>query len=269
MDQRLELIDALLTLGKQAERVAKLLSTEIVGEMREETIITIPKTDISLDIHQYKQWPEAADPRSSESYAQLETVHLPSLSDLKILEYTAYPLHPVSHFHQHAKVDLLTDHFAFNKQPDNVRIINSFAEAKDTYDVGIIWETIEMHDNPPVLLLEMKKRCQKIIIKFRPWTARNGGYQESFINKAYAHLLMDLDTRVKFKVTRPLATYESLFSKAGLPILERRVNSSSVEEFLQNPDFMKVIIARTWGALREEEAIRIMMTDSVCYTVGK
>lgn len=270
MDKRLELVDALLTLGKQAEKVAKLLSADVVGEMKEETLlIPTPQSDKTINVNSYQFWPDASFHHTSPlRRAQMDATILPPLADLTVLEYSIGPTYPVSPHHPHAKIALITDAYKFDTQPPNVKIINSFTEAGSNYDIGILWETLEFDANPPLILTEMKQRCKKIIVRFRPWTSRDGAFQSSFFNKAFAQLVGPLEHQVKFKVVRPLATYESLFAKLQLATQERKINSVHLEEFFQTNNILQIAIERTWGTIRKDEAIRIMMTDSIDYTVA-
>src|SRR5215831_9144849 len=149
MDRRLELVDALLTLGKQCEKVAKLLSQEVVGAIRDDTLLTvIPETDLTVDVASYQQWPMAA---AIVDYAEQARLHAPALdlADLTVLEYSIGPTYPVSVYHQDTTIDLISDDFKFTSQPQNVRFIN-WSEIRDSYDVGIAYETLEFTDDPPL-----------------------------------------------------------------------------------------------------------------------
>ncbi len=92
----------------------------------------------------------------------------------------------------------------------------------------------------------------------------------STINKAFAHLAMDMDHEVLFKVVRPLATYESLVkSVGGMPVHERHINTIQPDTFFTtNEEIMRVIRERTWGKISCDQAIKIMATDSVDYVLG-
>jgi hypothetical protein len=266
MDRRTELIEALLSLGKQCDKVAKLLTEDIVGDIRDDTLLTpFPHTDLCLDLATYETWPTAATcTKAIDRYYQ--DSHGLVLDDLRILEYSIGPSWPVSVHHRHARIDLITDDFKFNtSQPENVRIIHQ--QDLGQYDIGIFWETLEFCVNPLLLLTQLKKHCKKLIIRFRPWTSRDGGFQSAHYNRAYAHLVSDIDTEVKFKVVRPLQTYEALLAKAGVATQERQINGKTPEDFFTNDNFLSIVIARTWGTLRKEEALRIMTTQTVDYTV--
>lgn len=270
MNNRAELIDALLTFSRQAEKLANLLATELTAAISIEDnqpIATIPTSERTINVAQYQMWPEAScHPPDIKYRAHLDTINLGDLSDQRILEYAIDIIHPISVFHKHANVDLICNQFWEGQA--QLRLLNSFKETHDQYDIGILWEVLEFCDNPLMVLMEMKKRCKKIIIRFRPWTGREGAFQSHTINKAFIHLLMPIEQRVKFVVIRPLATYDKLLATAKLTIQSRHINSLYVESFIQeDKEIINTIIERTWGKIGLEDAIRIMMTDSVDYLV--
>lgn len=266
MDKRLELAHALLAFGKQAELVAKLLLSDAIGELNDDTILTtLPITNKTIDVSTYQSWPDASH-KQSAAHANASIIN--DLSDLSVIEYNNGPSQPISIHNNHARIDLVIDSYKFEQQPANVRIISSLAAAKNSYDIGVIWESLETCNEPLLVLSEMQQRCKRIIIRFRPWTSRDGAFQSQYFNKAYAHLLMDLNTQVKMKVVKPLATYEDMLSKLKLPVISRKINSLTVEEFFTDPDIINTIISRTWGALHKDEALKILTTSSIDYVVG-
>jgi hypothetical protein len=270
MDKRLELIDALLTLGRQCERVAKLLSADVVGPTDQSPVlIPIPASDRSVDPDNYGEWPPATDiSQDFSTVARKASADIQSLDHLRILEYSIGPTYPISVHHKEARVDLITDDYKFTGlQPSNTRILNSFKEAGTGYDVGIAWETLEFNADPVIVLTELKQRCKKILVRFRPWSSRAGAFAHR--NPAFAHLAQPTDHHVRFKVVRPLATYEGLFAKLGLTVHERKVASVPVEDFFhQTDEVLEVIIGRTWGTISPEDAYRIMATDTIEYLVS-
>lgn len=265
-NRRYELIDALLALGKQAERVAGLLANEIVQGIDDDANLTtvLPGTDRVIDPVNYADWPilETMTPEET-TFGSREKFQLDGLS---VLEYNRGPTHPVSVFVDSANIQLITDSFKFKTQPPNVKIINQIKN--EYYDVGIIWESLEFLENPAKLLAQFKGCCKKIFVRFRPWTSRNGGFLNYL---AFAHLVRPVTTGVLWKVIRPLATYAELFSQVGLTIQEQKVNSEPVEPFFQPffkcNDILATIIDRTWGGIRPAEALRIMTTTSIDYVV--
>jgi hypothetical protein len=269
MDKRLELIDALLAMGRHCKYVAKLLSAEVVGEVKPEPILVPAGDDTRQIAHpgNYPGWPRS-DHRPIRERVRTDTAQLPPLAGLRVLEFSAGSSWPVSVYHTDAKVDLIVNDYKFQEplQPLNTRIIGSCNEAGLNYDVGVVWESLELVPDPLVVLAELKARCAKIILRVRPWSSRNGAFLNDL---AFVHLARPVDHQVQFKVVRPMATYESLFTRLGLTVHERRVHSITVDEFFAaNSDVLEVIIERTWGKIDPQEALRIMATDHIDYVVG-
>jgi hypothetical protein len=262
MDRRLELVEALLGLSRQCERVAKLLTENVVGPLQDDTLVTtLPTTNLSIDVSTLADWPIASYITDLKQSARLRATEF-KFDGLKVLEYNTGPVYPITDYHRNCyELDIITD-----KGTATGRIIHLNEAHDNHYDIGILYEVLEFCDDPVNILLEMKRRCKRLIIRFRPWTGRDGGFQSPFFNKAYAHLAMTLSTQVRYKVTRPLATYETLLSKTGLSVESRHIQTDPVEDSFDNT-VMDVIIARTWGAIPKEEARRIMATSAVEYVV--
>ncbi len=259
MDKRLALVDALLTLGKQCETVAKLLSINALGDLEQDTLITLTQSNEFIDVAKQPYWPEIDQKPALTNKFHEEATTIP---DLKVLEFNAGDSLPVTTNYKHAIVDLIVDDFKFPARPVNIRLI-SWKETKE-YDIGIINESLEFVNDPGIILTKFKQCCKKIIIRLRPWTSHNGAFQS---NKAYAHLVMPIDTKVKFKVVRPIATYESLFAKIGLIVEERQIWNRIPNEFFNNDSFLDMAIKRTWGSLKKEDALRIITTETIDYVV--
>jgi len=279
VDSRLELINALLLLSKQCEHVARLLSTDILSELPPETeLIQLPDSSKSLDIRQFEFWPSAANHPNAYwkvvSKQQAQDVKF-DLSNAKILEYSNGPSIPIGHAFQNTEVELVCNTYKFgpDDQPPSVKIINSLEEAEGPYDIGIIYESLEFDQDPVVTLLKIKQRIKpqgKIYIRFRPWSSRDGGFQSGYFNKAFAHLLMDLESNqlVRNRVVRPLATYESILNKAKMRVLSRKITSITPDDYIiSNPEYLEILINRTWGTIKPEDAIKIMATTAIDFLV--
>lgn len=269
MDNKAELIDALLQLGKMAERVAGLLSSQVVQDLRDGDVVDLsPDKSVSIDLEQYKNWPLASLSSASQAtIARKEAIKLPITDGMYVLEYNCGFTYPISQFHK-AHIDIIADDHKF--VTDNCRIIKDFSECRSRYDLGVVWESCEFMDDPYIVLAKMSAICDKLVIKFRPWTSRDGAFQSyTNFNKAYIHLLTDINNDVKWKVNRPLATYDALFKKLGLLVINSSIESIKVEGVILDENVLKSIISRTWGNLRDKEAYKILMTNSVQYTVAK
>lgn len=276
MDNRLELINSLLLLSKQCEHVANLLSSNILNELSPETIISQIDLSQMIDIRQFESWPLATNNISTHwdtiSKQQAHDVGL-DFSNSKIIEYSNGPSIPIGPAYINTKVDLICNVYKFGSDDPGVKILSSIDETNDQYDIGIIYESLEFDQNPIQTLLKIRQKIKpqgKIFIRFRPWSSRNGGFQSTYINKAYAHLLMDLDSNnlVCNKVVRPLAVYESMLAKAKLPIISRKLRNTIPDDYIvENDEFMKLLMKRTWGTIDKDSAIRIMSTTAVDFLV--
>lgn len=245
-------------------RVAKLISEGAMGEFKEDTILSaLGDSKEVIDVARFNDWPVANTGRNLRG--------LPNFADMRVLELNAGPNRPVvAGLCPNARqIDLITDGWKFEgEQPKNVRIVH-YGQHKTDYDVGVIWESLEFSKDPITWLQAFKKCCHKIYIRFRPWTSRDGAFMSGTLNKAFAHLVMDLDHEVRFKAVRPLATYDSLIKGVGMPIEERKINTSQPDTFFTtNEEIMRVLRERTWGTISFDQAIKIMATDSVDYVIG-
>ncbi len=263
MDRRLEVVEALMDLSRASQKIAKLVAEGALGDFKDETVLsTIGDSKEVIDIARFADWPPAFEQPRWDKPGPFE--------GLRVLEFNGGPQPPVSYKLNTAKsIDLITHGHAIENQPANVRIINSSKEQRTDYDVGIIWESLEFVPDPAKILMMFQKRCHKVYIRFRPWSSRNGAFMADVLDKAYAHLVMDMDHEVKFKAIRPLATYEALVKVTGMPVHERHINTSQPSTFFTtNEEIMRVIRERTWGKISFDQAIKIMATDSVDYVLG-
>lgn len=277
MNKKLELINSLLMLGEQCKRVADLLDTNILNEIKSDTILSVsPDMSQSLDILQFELWPKASDVTNTHwkniAVHQAQDISQ-DFSNCKIIEFSKGPSTPIGHIYHNSKVDLICDTHKFGTDaiPDNVRIVKAH-EMDNEYDVGIIYESLEFDSHPAQTLLSIRDKIKpngKIFLRFRPWSSQDGGFQSRHFNKAYAHLLMDLESNVINKVVRPLVTYNTMLAAASLKILSRRIHSTMPDEFITNNDhYMNTLISRTWGIMDRDSAVKIMMTNNVDFLVS-
>lgn len=255
-NRRQELIDALLTTAKHLERCAHLLSDDLLPELDNdaELIGILPGTTKALNIYNYPDWPKLAHIDREDAARQALTRF--DLDGAQVLEYSGGPSLPVAHYTA-AQVDLITNDFKFQEQPDNVRIVSDIPDVQYAY--GVIWESLEFCRTPVQLLTSFRRQCRKLIIRMRPWSGRNGAFLD---NLAFSHLARPVDATVHSKHVRPLSNYERLFGNAGVTVQERQVNSDPVEDFFRD-EILATIIERTWGEMRPQEALKIMSTTSI------
>lgn len=278
MNNTIEIINALLLLSEQCKRTAKLLSANPLSELTPETeLFKLPNSSKAIDIQEFELWPEAIQHNGHCSLvlSKLQAHDIGyNFSNASIIEYSNGPSVPIGYMFNNTQVELICNSYKFgsDNQPENVKIIGSFDEAVGPYDVGIIYESLEFDENPVLTLLKMKRLIKphgKMFIRFRPWSSRDGGFQSNHFNKAFAHLLMDLESDVKSKVVRPIAKYESFLNAAKLRILGRRIKSTHPDDYITtNKEFMDVLISRTWGSIGIHEAVKIMSTTAVDFLVS-
>lgn len=264
MDKRLEFVEALMDLSRASQRVAKLMTESTFGELKNDTVPSIVgDSKETINVVDYHNWPSTVSNTTKEAF---------DFTDLTILEFNAGSQPPIIATNQHTltkRIDLITDDYKFKEeQPRNVHIIH-YGQQKTNYDVGVIWESLEFTKDPAAILLAFKKCCRKVYVRFRPWTSQDGAFMSRTSNRAFAHLATDIDHEIKFKVIRPLASYESLIKSVGMSIEERRINTIQLSNFfMANKEVMRVIGQRTWGTISFEQVIKIMATDSVDYVLS-
>lgn len=279
MNDRLELINSLLLLSEQCKRVAELLGKNVFSELSSETeLIQLPDLSEAISIREFELWPEATK-ISSTHWAEISRQQARGTGfdfcNSKIIEYSNGPSVPIGHAFKNSQVSLICNDYKFGSdQPESVKIIGSFEEAEDLYDIGIVYESLEFDQDPVLTLLKMKQSIKpqgKMFIRFRPWSSRDGGFQSNYFNKAFAHLLIDLESSesVKNKIVRPIAKYESIMNAAKLRVISRKIKSVPPDDhIIRNKAYMDVLIKRTWGAISQEEAVKIMSTTAVDFLVS-
>ena len=278
MDETIQLINALVSLSQQCAKVAKLLDNikPVIKPINipalESAALPPPTNDINLD--EYASWPEAGINGLGTTWSSLSEVKCQRIkhdfTGSSILEVVAGTSVPVGHQWRDTKVSLLSlSRDFFHPLPPNVKIYSSIEEIQCVYDTVLICESLEFVAKPFFLLSQLRLRLKedgKIFIRFRPWPASNGGFQEGSCNKAYAHLLKDLPSNddVKFKILRPLTVYDAAIRQAGFNIVSRLVHHEIVDPFFINDNrLLNAIIERTWPDMSKSEAIKLLSISNV------
>lgn len=269
MDKQSELVDALLTLSRSALKVSKLLSESMV-ELNNGTKIALcdspPPNDLSVDLDIYSDWPYIESEDIGLNH-RIDSI-LSADPDKAILEYHTGPIPPITkNYKSHLLISELDNTFDYIDQRQ-AKLLSSFDDANNYYDIGVIYDCIELMPDPTFILKMLKQRCRKLYVRFRPWSGRSGGFLRD--GKAYAHLVSKKDiTPVHFKVVRPLSVYESLLKKCNLTITERYIGTHYPEEFFsEHPEILDVIITKTWDTgVDRNSALKIMATNYVEYVV--
>lgn len=255
MNKELELAEALMDLSRAAERASKLLSQRSISQPKSQAVPKPGRSTNTIDHLEYPEWPEA-------SFSEMEFEL--SLNNKIALEVSKKTV--ISALHSNAqRIDLVTPEYPFDSQPQNIKIVGKDEFSANRYDLGILYETLEFEKSPEALLLLLKTCCRKICLRMRPWTSRNG----AFLNKkAFAHLVSPSNHEVEFVVTRPLASYESLFTTVGLIIEQRRIGTSQIDTFFKEREtILNTIIGRVWDDIDREQAMKILSINNVDYVL--
>lgn len=155
-------------------------------------------------------------------------------------------------------------------------------ELRKPFDLIVLYDVIDHleGENPDEFLAWVASLLApdgKAFIRCHPWTSRHGGHLYEKSNRAFLHLALTLDEMVRsglkpisnLKITRPLATYDNLLSKAGFNIDSRKSSSDPVEKFFSG-DLLDRIIKITWqGNIDQHTALKIMGNSYIDYVVSK
>jgi 2-polyprenyl-3-methyl-5-hydroxy-6-metoxy-1,4-benzoquinol methylase len=162
--------------------------------------------------------------------------------------------------------------------------LEQIVERRGYFDFIIVYDVLDhiVGSDPIDELLFMQKILAPngyIFIRTHPWTSRTGGHYYESVNKAFLHLAITADEAKQLgikqepnlKINKPLATYESMFAKAGYKILGKTVDTAPVERFFtDNEDLMRRIIDLTWsGNIDIDKALKIMSTNSIDFLITK
>jgi len=281
MDDTIQLINALVSLSQQCAKVAKLLDNIkpiVKTHIPSMEAVTRPSTN-DIDFDQYSSWPEAGISELGTTWASLSEVKCQRVkhdfTGSNILEVVAGTSVPIGHQWRDTKVSLLSLNRYFHPIPPNIKIYSSIEEIQGVFDTILICESLEFVAKPFYLLSQLRLRLKedgKIFIRFRPWPAANGGFQEESCNKAYAHLVKDLPSNddVKFKILRPLTVYDATIRQAGFNIVNRLIHHEIIDPFFANDDrILSAIIDRTWPDMSKSEAIKLLSISNVDLTLTR
>lgn len=152
---------------------------------------------------------------------------------------------------------------------------NDFGEQFDFIVIYDVLDHIE-GESPEEFLTWVSKALKpngRIFLRCHPWTSRHGGHLYTKINKAYLHLALTTDelTKLGFKLTpnlkinRPLATYDTIISKAGLSIESRKGFNDVVEPYFSKTLLDRIIKINWAGEIDHSTAIKIMSSQYIDY----
>jgi hypothetical protein len=154
---------------------------------------------------------------------------------------------------------------------DNIKILDNINNSDNNYDIIVFNEYLEMIERPINLLTTVRNKLNpngKIFIRFRPWSASNGGFQEDHnIYLPYAHILTKefKAESINNKVVRPLQTYNRYLTESGLSIIsqfQHRYHSPLP------PRLFEIVCGNLWGSIPREDAARILLIHNVDYLLS-
>lgn len=252
MHKHAELIETLRELSHISSKLATMLESP-EGILRSDPIVIgIPPCHIVVDVDRYTNWPLAT------AAPAFESINGGTCLAVVRGESTL----PIESLNTH--VDIICDNLP-SRLPLNYSIVRS-DEADGPYDHCVLYETLEFCTIPESVLQTVRRKMKsggKIHIRFRPWTACNGGFIDNKL--AFVHLATDASNSVINKVTKPLATYEQLLSGCGMSTIRRQVHSTYVDAFFD--ELMPTIMERTWSSISKDEARKIMAITAVDYVL--
>jgi len=150
---------------------------------------------------------------------------------------------------------------AWEEKSTNLLLTNEFdkVELEGPYDYIMLYDVVD-HAIDPVQVLSLAKSVLKeggsIYTRCHPWCGRHGGHLYRAFNKAFVHLVfteeevqkLGFDVEYNAKFTRPLDSYESIISKAGLrPEFEPSIDHQDVESFFRESPLVASRILAHWG----------------------
>jgi len=146
------------------------------------------------------------------------------------------------------------------------------------YDLIMLFDVIDhLVGEDPIEVMKFVKSVLapggRIYVKTHPWTAKHGSHLYETINKAYLHLALTTDELLEagytpqsnMKFVRPMATYLTIFSDAGLEVASKNVVAEAVDPFFTG-DVLDRIIKINWeGKIDKSTAIKIMSNQFIDY----
>lgn len=253
-----EIIDELIRFGDQCHKLARTLEKSLnTHKPVNDEAVSITHTLLKLD--DYKLWPtvNTGFPKFNFNINGLSVLQIHNHNEI-ILSDTKQTI--LSQYHGH---------------DSNYKICRDFTDLSDQFDILIINQALEYMDDPYCFLrqcLDYLKPNAKLWIRLRPWSSQNGGFHHNQLNKAYAHITSEIPITnlIKYRVVKPLFTYENLISKLNLQILNKQIHHKFVDNFfMSNPGVLSTIINNLWGSMNTDEALKIMSIDTVTYLLSK
>lgn len=272
MRERATLIGDMVDLRDVIDRlITNLSSTELFDNNREINFSPL----FEREFQEHRHWPPADKNTSRlkwEDRASLAAQTMDFELTGRVLEYTSGPVPVISEcFDCEAEV-VLDGEYKFDV--NDAVIHKSFQTVEGEFDFVVVHESLSFCREPAVIMSQLRSRLKpdgKLILRVRPWTAPAGGFQESYHNWAYAHLLQDLahNDLVKWRVLQPLKEYDRLITNCGFISITRQVCSVPLVVYLQEEcEAFEILKERTWGEFDNNEARAILPIRHIDYVLA-
>ena len=264
MDQRAQLIEALSRLSQNCMQVAKLLDEIPIIPQQSEVInindrlyATAAELSALIPVTYYKAPSIGITEGGKVLEIALNKSVLRTITRIKELHvvYLDKP-HEVNHW-------------------DNIKILKDINHTDHNYDLILLNECVEFISSPIQMLVHLKSQlCHhgKMFIRFRPWSASNGGFLELIGNHMpYAHILLDNNGQLSRPVVnmaiRPINTYNTYIAKAGLTVVSMQAHGYQAP---LPPKLFEYVINNLWGGnISAEDAKKILTVHNVDYLLSK
>jgi hypothetical protein len=231
---------------------------------------------LEREYQEHRHWPTAGVNNSKlgwHDWSALAAQDLDFEFEGRVLEYTAGPVPVISEVNPCDAEIVLDGDYKFDI--NEAVLHKNFGTVEGEFDFGIVYESLSFCEQPAMVLAQFHPRLKKdgkLVIRVRPWTSPCGGFQESYHNWAYAHLISNLphNDRVKWRVLQPLREYDKLFTECGFVSITRTVASIPLISHLEtDSEAFQILKERTWGVIDDHEARAILPIKHIDYVLAK
>ncbi len=116
-----------------------------------------------------------------------------------------------------------------------------------------------------------------MIVRAHPWTSRHGSHSYEVVNKAYIHLALtpqelinnEIPIDCSLRLVRPLASYEAIFKKAGLKVVNKNTATVDLEPFFDDAIIERINKINWRGNISLEITRKIMVTQFIDYQLER
>jgi hypothetical protein len=231
---------------------------------------------LEREYQEHKHWPPADINYSRLSWQDRSVLAAQEFGfDLqgRVLEYTAGSSPVISeNYSCNAEIVLDCDYkFDIN----DAVIHKDIGSVNGEFDFIVIYESLSFCEQPAMIMSQLRNKLHKdgkLVWRVRPWTAPAGGFQETYHNWAYAHLLVDLphNDRIKWRVLQPLREYDQIITQCGYISITRAITSVPLISHLKaNGEAFQILKERTWGEIDNNEARAILPIKHIDYVLMK